>query len=115
MIYLYAFLIGGSFCALFQIIWMATKLSPLTLLKIGFALAAIFASLGITGKLINLAEAGFFVMVAGAGDATFSGTAALIGGDPVPLLEFLAVIGTLILLGFIGGYFASISEIKHDD
>lgn len=115
MIYLYAFLIGGSLCALFQIAWMATRVSPLTLLKIGFALAAIFASLGITGKLISFADAGFFVMVVGAGDATFNGTIALIGGNPLPLLEFLAVIVTLIFLGFIGGYLSPVSVKKQDD
>ncbi len=110
MIYLQAFFVGGFLCALFQFLWMATKLSPTTLLKIGFILAAVLASFGITGKLMDFAQAGFFVMVVGAGDAAYSGTVALLNGDPSPLIQFLAVIAILILLGFIGGYITPISS-----
>lgn len=112
MIYLHAFLLGGGLCGLFQLLWMTTKASPLTLLKTGFALAAVLASLGITGKLIEFADAGFFVMVVGAGDATFNGTIALFNGNAKPLLEFIAVIMTLIFLGLIGGYLAPVSLKK---
>ncbi|HMM06193.1 MAG TPA: SpoVA/SpoVAEb family sporulation membrane protein [Clostridiales bacterium] len=112
MIYLYAFLIGGCLCGLFQFLWMTTKVSPLTLLKIGFALAAVLASLGLTGKLISLAGAGFFVMVVGAGDAVYSGTVALLGGDPIPLLEFFAVIAVLLLFGLSCGYLTPVASKK---
>lgn len=114
MIYLYAFLGGGLLCAVFQLVWMATKASPLTLLKIGFALAAVGASLGVTGKFMGFAEAGFFVMVVGAGDATYSGTVSLLNGDPVPILEFFAVIAFLILLGLISGALAPPDKDKED-
>lgn len=112
MNYLYAFLIGGCLCGLFQLLWMATKASPLTLLKIGFALSAILASLGLTSKLISLAGAGFFVMVVGAGDAVYNGTIALLGGDPIPLLEFFAVIAALLLFGLTCGYLTPVAPKK---
>ena len=113
MIYLQAFLVGGLLCAVFQLVWMATKASPLTLLKIGFVLAAILASFGVTAKLVSFADAGFFVMVVGAGDATYSGTVALLSGNPVPLVEFFAVIVLLVLFGLIGGYLAPSGRAKN--
>ena len=109
MIYLYAFLVGGLLCAVFQLLWMITKASPLTLLKIGFALAAVLSSFGLTGKLADFAHAGFFVMVVGAGDAVYSGTVALLNGNPLPLLKFLAVIAILVTLGLSGGYLIPLS------
>ncbi len=112
MIYLYAFLIGGGLCGLFQLLWMTTKASPLTLLKIGFALSAVLASLGLTGKLIRFAGAGFYVMVVGAGDAVYNGAVALLGGDPIPLLEFFAVIAALLLFGLTCGYLTPIAPKK---
>lgn len=112
MIYLYAFLIGGGLCGLFQLISMVTKAGPLTLLKIGFALAAVLASLGVTGKLVGLGGAGFFVMVVGAGDAVYSGTVALLQGNPIPLLEFFAVVAALLLFGIGCGYLTPVRAEK---
>ena len=115
MIYLQAFFVGGLLCAVFQFLWMTTKLSPLVLLKIGLIIAAVLSSFGITGKLMDFAQAGFFVMVVGAGDAAYSGTIALLNGDPSPLIQFLVVIAILILLGFTGGYITPISSKRSAD
>lgn len=101
MIFLKAFILGGSLCAVFQLFWSLTKTAPSTLLKIGFCLSALLTPMGITGGLIAFGQCGFFVMVAGAGEAAFSGTLAALGGNIVPLLQLVAVFISIILIGTI--------------
>ena len=99
MIFLKAFLLGGVLCAVFQIFWSLTKAAPSTLLKIGFCISALLTPIGITGGLIAFGQCGFFVMVAGAGEAAFSGTLTALSGNGVPLLQLLGVFLSIIVIG----------------
>ncbi len=73
MDYLWAFLIGGVFCAIGQILIDKTHLTPARILT-GFVCAGVFLSLiGVYDKIVDFAGAGATVPLTGFGYNLFTG------------------------------------------
>ena len=67
MIYLYAFLIGGLFCAIGQVLIDYTKLTPARILTAYVVSGVILGGFGIYKPIIDFAEAGATVPLTGFG------------------------------------------------
>lgn len=73
MIYVWAFIIGGTICAIAQLILMYTKLTPAHVLVGLVSLGAILNGLGFYEPLIRFAGGGALTPVSGFGSAVVSG------------------------------------------
>lgn len=73
MIFLYAFLLGGSICLLGQLILDNTKLTPGHITSMFTVLGAILSFLGIYDKLIEKAGAGATMMISNFGHLLYQG------------------------------------------
>lgn len=81
MDYIKAFIIGGIFCAIGEIIIDKTKLTPARLLT-GYVVTGVFLSLiGIYDKLVDFAGAGATVPLTGFGYCLFEGVKEAIKKD----------------------------------
>lgn len=69
MEYIRAFIIGGLFCVVAQILMDTTKLTPARILVIYVVLGAILGGLGIYDKLIDIGGAGATVPLPSFGNA----------------------------------------------
>jgi hypothetical protein len=99
MIYLNAFLLGGTICVIFQIMLMVSKVDPPRILIFGFFLGAILTPLGIAPALARAGQAGIAMLVVNAGQASEGTAEGLLAGAP---LNFILVIGLFIALTLIG-------------
>jgi hypothetical protein len=107
MMFLNAFILGGTICVIFQILIMVTKLDPPRILIFGFALGALLTPLGIAPALAKAGQAGIAVLVVNAGQACEGTAEGLLAGAP---LNFILVVGlfvVLTLIGICGGAIAS--------
>ena len=73
MIFLYAFLVAGTFCAIGQIILDNTKLTPGHVTSIFTVLGAILAFFGIYEKLIKIAGGGATSIISNFGYLLYTG------------------------------------------
>ncbi len=73
MIFLYSFLIAGTFCALAQIIIDNTKLTPGHITALFTVLGSILAFFGIYEKLIELAGGGASTIISNFGYLLYTG------------------------------------------
>lgn len=67
MQYLWAFLVGGTLCAIGQILIDKTKLTPARILTGYVVIGTILSAVGIYGKLVEFAGAGATVPLTGFG------------------------------------------------
>ncbi len=81
MIYLYAFLIGGAFCAAAQILIDKTAVTPARILVGYVCLGVVLSGLGIYKKLVSFAGAGASVPLLGFGHTLAKGVAQAIRED----------------------------------
>lgn len=116
MIYLYAFLVGGVFCAIGQILIDKTKLTPARIL-IGYVIfGAILGLVGVYEPLVKIAGAGATVPLTGFGYALFKGVKEAIDKEGVigiitgGLTATSAGISAVMFLSF----FASIFSKSHE-
>lgn len=73
MIYLYAFLLAGSACAIAQVILDNTKLTPGHITSLFTVAGAILSFLGIYDQLISHCGAGATVLISNFGHMLYSG------------------------------------------
>ena len=73
MIFLYAFLVAGSFCAIGQIVLDNTKLTPGHVRSMFTVLGAILAFFGIYDKLIKIAGGGASSIISNFGYLLYTG------------------------------------------
>lgn len=102
--FLMAFVAGGVLAGIFQVAAMATKATPPTLLKIGFAIGGCCIPFGIIDWLEAIGGGGVTAMVIDAGGA-LSGTliALLTTGVPVPMIMVVCIFVSLVVIGCITG------------
>ena len=103
MAFVYAFLVGGVICGLFQLVMMITKLHPPEMLVIGFMLGGVLLTTGVIAWLESVGGAGMSIMVMDAGGATAAGLLALLHGDPSILILFVGILIIVVALGIIAG------------
>lgn len=113
MAFLMAFVVGGVLAAVFQVAAMATKATPPTLLKVGFAIGGCCVPFGALGWLEAVGGGGATAMVVDAGGA-LSGTlmALLTTGAVMPLVIVLCIFVLLVLIGCLTG---AISKPQESD
>lgn len=73
MQYLFAFLVGGTICAVGQLLMDLTPLTPAHVLVLFVSLGAILSGLGIYEKLVQIGGAGATIPLTGFGHAIVSG------------------------------------------
>jgi stage V sporulation protein AE len=73
LVYFWAFVVGGTVCALAQLLLMYTKLTPAHVLVLFVSLGAIANGLGLYEPLIRFAGGGALTPVSGFGSAVVSG------------------------------------------
>lgn len=73
MIFIWAFLIAGAFCAIAQIILDNTKLTPGHITSLFTVLGAVLAFFGIYEELINLAGGGASTIISNFGYLLYAG------------------------------------------
>ena len=119
MVFLQAFLFGGALCALFQAVFMVTKLSVPKLLVIGLVAGGICAALGWCDAFVSAGGAGFSVMLVSAAQAIYEAWIALFSGAWVPMtvvfLIFAAVTGMAILAGFVRKHIVEEGEGRSEE
>ncbi len=102
--FIWAFLIGGAICLVFQALMMITKLDPPKLLIFGIGLGSLLAAVGFMAFLQQYSFAGVLVMCMGAGDALFGATTmAMSIGNFSLLLLVLAIFVALTIIGIVSG------------
>ncbi len=100
---LFAFILGGCLCALFQVIGNYTKAAPPKILLLGIAAGAFLSALGVTSALGAFGGAGIGIMVIGFGEAVFMSVQAALMGNWMPALTTVGVVLALSILGSISG------------
>ena len=73
MIYLYTFLIGGTICAIGQILIDKTKLTPARRLVLFVCMGVVLTAIGVYEPLVELAGAGATVPITGFGYSLATG------------------------------------------
>ena len=83
MEYIYAFLVGGAFCAIGQILIDRTKLTPARIL-VSYVCAGVFLTLlGVYEPLVKFAGAGATVPLTGFGYAIMNGVKTAVNRDGI--------------------------------
>lgn len=107
--YLFAFLVGGAFCALGELLILKTKLSPARIL-VGFVLLGVVAeALGLYQGLVDFAKSGARVPLTGFGYLLARGVreavdeTGLLGALTGGLTTASAGISAVIVFGFLSG------------
>ncbi len=104
MIFLRAFLLGGTLCLLLQLISEMAKLPPPKVLPGAFALGGLLAPLGVTAALGAWGGGGLFANIIGAGDATFTAVTMALAGDFLFLILLPLLFLTVFSLGIAAHY-----------
>lgn len=104
MILLKAFVLGGMFCLMTQLLFIATKKSILAVLTSAFCMGVILSATGVMNHFTGFGQAGMFFLLYGAGDAAYLGFMSLLSGDPVPIVRFSCLILFCCLIGISGGF-----------
>ena len=81
MDYLYAFLVGGAFCAIGQILIDKTKLTPARILVSYVCMGVFLTLIGVYDPLVKFAGAGATVPLTGFGYAIYNGVQTAINRD----------------------------------
>jgi stage V sporulation protein AE len=102
--FLWAFLIGGTLCAIAQLILMLTKLPMGVFLVILFGVGAALTPFGVMKWLVMLGGAGCQVLILDAGEAVASTFAALLSGNPLPFISILCLFVILFAMGIATGF-----------
>ena len=102
MLFLRVFLTGGLFCLVTQICFTLTKRSIVTILTGTYCAGIILSALGIMGPVAAFGQSGEFLVLYGGGDAVYQGMAALLQGDPVPILRYVVLILYCFVVGIAG-------------
>ena len=79
--YLWAFIFGGLFCMIAQILIDKTKLTPARILVIYVCSGVVLTAIGLYEPLVNLAGAGATVPLTGFGHLLANGVKQAIGSD----------------------------------
>lgn len=107
MEYLWAFIIGGTFCVIGQILMDATKLTPPRILVLFVVAGALLTGLGIYQPLVELAGTGATVPLPGFGYALAKGSIeGAAKGDIIDILsggikETASGIATAVAFGYL--------------
>lgn len=107
MDYITAFLVGGTICALVQILMDRTKLMPGRIMVLLVCSGALLSALGLYGKFIDWAGAGASVPLLGFGHLLFDGVKEAIDKDGIigiftgGLKTTAAGISAALLFGYI--------------
>ena len=107
MQYLWAFLVGGAFCVIGQILIDKTKLTPARIL-VGYVIAGVIAgAFGVYDNLIDFAGCGARVPLTGFGNLLAAGTKEAVDGQGLlgaltgPLTAGAAGIMAAVLAGLV--------------
>lgn len=107
MNYIWAFLVGGAFCAVAQILLDKTRLTPARIL-VGYVVAGVFlGALGIYPLLVEFAGAGAATPLSGFGNLIAEGVRkavdekGLLGALSGPLSAAAVGIGAALCFGFL--------------
>lgn len=101
MIFLKAFLLAGLWCALLQAVFLATKWHPGYILAGGFTVGGFLAAIGWMEPLVIWGQAGMMALVIDGGEAVVQGVIAMFHGEFMPILTFLIIMASVIILGLI--------------
>jgi hypothetical protein len=103
--FVWAFVIGGVLCALFQAVQMLTKIPPPIYLMVLLVLGALLTATGAMKFLVGLSGAGTLLLIFDAGEGTVATFSALLAGvpGPVPFISFILLFVILWVLGVIAG------------
>ncbi|MBE5787828.1 MAG: stage V sporulation protein AE [Clostridiales bacterium] len=78
LMYLKAFLVGGAFCLLGELLILKTKFSPARILVLYITAGVALSALGLYGPLVSFAGAGATVPLTGFGHALAQGSIAAV-------------------------------------
>ncbi|MBO5453283.1 MAG: stage V sporulation protein AE [Clostridia bacterium] len=116
MMYLKAFIVGGTLCAIGQILIDKTKLTPARILVSYVVAGVILGFFGVYDKLIDFAGAGASVPLTGFGNTLANGVKEAIAKDGLTgiftggLTASAGGIGAAIFFGLIASVFGRSSE-----
>lgn len=101
--FVFAFIVAGVMCLLFQAITDAGGFAIPKVLMVGLSLGGICTLFGITDWLATIGGYGFTILVVGAGQAVTATTIAALGGQPLMLFVVWGVFAALAVIGTICG------------
>lgn len=101
MIFLKAFILAGLWCALLQAVFWATKWHPGYILAGGFTVGGLLAAIGWMEPLVTWGQAGMMALVIDGGEAVVQGVLAMFHGEFLPILTFLIIMASVIILGLV--------------
>ncbi len=103
MMYLNAFLLGGAFCLLTQVLFRVTKWSIPAILTITFCVGALMSALGWMELFTGFGQSGMFLLLFGGGDAAYLGMVDLLAGSPATILRYVLLVLFCFAVGIGGG------------
>ena len=104
MNYLYAFLIGGILCCITQFLFDKSRKSVVFILTLAYCIGILATLLGWIAPLGNIGQSGDFLLLFGAGQASFDGMAALLAGNPSANVRYLLLVSYCFAVGLAGGF-----------
>lgn len=103
MMYLRAFLLGGTVCLVTQLLFRLTKRSIPVVLTSAFCAGIVISALGWMDPLTSFGQSGMFLLLYGGGEAAYRGMVSLLAGDPGPILRYIALVLFCFAVGVGGG------------
>ena len=106
-----AFLVGGAFCALAQILIDKTKLTPARILVCYVVLGVVMGAVGIYEPLFEAVGCGISLPLVGFGGAVAKGVREAVDGDGLlgvikgPFTAMSAGVNVALILGFLSSLF----------
>lgn len=103
MIFVKAFLLGGLFCLITQLIFRVTKKSVVSVLTFTFCAGVIMTAFGLMDYLTGWGQAGMFLLLYDAGEAAYLGFTNMLNGDVIPIIRYACLILFCFMIGISGG------------
>lgn len=97
--FIWAFVVGGIIGAVFQAVFMLSRLSVPTFLVVAFTLGAVLVPTGCMKTLVELSGAGTIMYIFDCGEAVVSTFSALLEGNVIP---FFSIVGMFVLIYLFG-------------
>ena len=110
MIFLQAFLVGGVFCFLGQLLFANTKLGFVKIFMICITLGVLLTAFGWMDPIVQFGGAGMMMSIIDAGEGLYWSMVTLFSGAPAVLIRFVVMIALVLASGLICGFLTGLRK-----
>lgn len=110
-----AFIFGGLFCAVAELLSQLFKLNPKWLICLFLVLGGALAPFGIIALAQEWGGGGMLVMITAAGNVLEAAGAALVGGNVGPTITAIILFSLIIFIGAVFGVVHAVTHAGKED